>query len=78
MFNLREFYLPANFISIVIGLELAGYFLYQYNKLKAQKMGIDKFLLAFGIFFCLTFTGTRIWYSRMTGNTPYYFSILFI
>ena len=51
LFNLREFYLPANFISIFIGLELAGYFLYQYKKLKVQKMGMDKFLLAFGIFF---------------------------
>jgi len=38
LFDLREFYLPANFISIVIGLELAGYFLYQYNKLKILRL----------------------------------------
>ncbi len=56
-FVLREFYLPVHFISVIIGLELAGYFLYQYHKLKVQKIELDKFLLGFGIFFGVSFIG---------------------
>ncbi len=56
-FEIRDFQLPAIFIAVIIGYQLAGYFFYQYYKFKDEKMDLNKFFLANGLFFVLAMTG---------------------
>ncbi|MFX0072497.1 MAG: hypothetical protein ACFFAO_15540 [Candidatus Hermodarchaeota archaeon] len=57
---LREIYLPALFVTVIIGYQISIYFLYQYNKYKSQNIQLNTILLAFGILFGLTLTGFLI------------------
>ena len=49
--NLREVYLPAMIFSIILDFQLAIYFLYLYYKHRKDKIGLNKFLLAFSNLF---------------------------
>lgn len=58
--NLREFYIPALIISVIIGYQISIYFLYQYNKYKNENIDLNAILLAYGILFGLTLSGFLI------------------
>jgi hypothetical protein len=49
--SLREVYLPAMIFSIILDYQLAIYFLYLYGKHRKEKIGLNKFLLAFSNLF---------------------------
>jgi len=49
--SLREVYLPAMVFSIILGYQLAVYFLYLYRKHRKDKIGLNKFLLTFSSIF---------------------------
>jgi len=49
--SLREVYLPAMIFSIILDYQLAIYFLYLYAKHRKEKIGLNKFLLAFSNLF---------------------------
>jgi len=49
--SLREVYLPAMIFSIILDYQLAIYFLYLYRKHRKDKIGLNKFLLAFSNLF---------------------------
>jgi hypothetical protein len=49
--NLREVYIPAMIFSIILDYQLAIYFLYLFSKHRKDKIGLNKFLLAFAILF---------------------------
>ena len=49
--SLREVYLPAMIFSIILDYQLAIYFLYLYGKHRKDKIGLNKFLLAFSNLF---------------------------
>ena len=49
--NLREVYLPAMIFSIILDYQLAIYFLYLYSKHRKDKIGLNRFLLAFSSLF---------------------------
>ena len=49
--SLREVYLPAMIFSIILDYQLAVYFLYLYGKHRKEKIGLNKFLLAFSNLF---------------------------
>jgi hypothetical protein len=49
--SLREVYLPAMIFSIILDYQLAIYFLYLYRKHRKDKIGLNKFLLAFSKLF---------------------------
>jgi hypothetical protein len=49
--NLREVYLPAMVFSIILDYQLAIYFLYLYSKHRKDKIGLNRFLLAFSNLF---------------------------
>ncbi len=49
--SLREVYLPAMIFSIILDYQLAIYFLYLYVKQRKDKIGLNKFLLAFSNLF---------------------------
>ena len=49
--SLREVYLPAMIFSIILDYQLAIYFLYLYAKHRKDKIGLNKFLLAFSNLF---------------------------
>jgi len=49
--SLREVYLPAMIFSIILGYQLAIYFLYLYGKHRKDKIGLNKFLLIFSNLF---------------------------
>ena len=49
--SLREVYLPAMIFSIILDYQLAIYFLYLYAKHREDKIGLNKFLLAFSNIF---------------------------
>ena len=49
--NLRELYLPAMIFSIILGFQLALYFLYLYYKHRNERIGLNKFLLSFSHLF---------------------------
>ncbi|MHA1350099.1 MAG: hypothetical protein ACTSPZ_04585 [Promethearchaeota archaeon] len=49
--SLREVYLPAMIFSIILDYQLAIYFLYLYRKHRKEKIGLNKFLLAFSNLF---------------------------
>jgi len=49
--NLREVYLPAMVFSIILDYQLAVYFLYLYSKHRKDRIGLNKFLLAFSNLF---------------------------
>jgi len=49
--NLREVYLPAMIFSIILDYQLAIYFLYLYSKHRKDKIGLNRFLLAFSNLF---------------------------
>ncbi len=55
--EMRIFFLPFLFISVVIGYEIFTYFLYQYHKVKDEKLDLNKVLLGYGIIFGLLLTG---------------------
>ena len=55
--EMRIFFLPFLFISVVIGYEIFAYFLYQYYKGKDEKLDLNKVLLGIGIIFGLLLTG---------------------
>ena len=58
--NLRDFYLPLLFISVLLGYQVSFYFLYQFNKVKKEKLELNKNLLAYGAIFGLGLTGYLI------------------
>ncbi|NVM17949.1 MAG: hypothetical protein HWN80_09550 [Candidatus Lokiarchaeota archaeon] len=49
--DFREVYLPAMIFSIILDYQLAIYFLYLYSKHRKDKIGLNKFLLAFSNLF---------------------------
>jgi len=49
--ELSDIYLASIITTIVINLEIANYFLYLYFRHRRQKLGLNKILLAYGIFF---------------------------
>lgn len=51
--NLREVYLPVMIFSIILDYQLAIYFLYLYRKHRQDKIGLNKFLLAFSTIFAI-------------------------
>ena len=56
-YNLRDFFLPPLFISLVLGYQIFIYFLYQYYKAKKEKLEFTEILLAYGLIFGLMLTG---------------------
>ena len=58
--ELREFYIPILFISLIIGYQISIYFLHRYYKVREEKFGFNKVLLAYGLFFATAFTGYLI------------------
>jgi len=58
--ELREFYIPTLFISVIIGYQISFYFLHRYYKVRQEKFGFNKLLLAYGLFFATAFTGYLI------------------
>jgi len=52
----REIHIPAMFISIVLGYQLASYFLYLYFKNRDENLGLNRLLLAFSGFFAFLVT----------------------
>ncbi len=63
---LLEFHLPGIIIAFVFGYQIAIYFLYSYYKVKEEKLGLNKILLAFGLLYGFGLTGVFIrvinWY----------------
>jgi len=55
--NLREFYLPAKFLAIIIGYQISIYFFYQYFKYKNEKLYLNKVLISYSLFFGFGLTG---------------------
>ena len=55
-FLYRELHIPSMLIAVILGYQLAGYFIYKYIKNKRKKLGLNKILLAFGLFFALLHT----------------------
>jgi len=53
-FELREFYGPFTFIAILVAFQTAIYFLYLYNKVKDEKLELNKILLAYGLLFMIS------------------------
>lgn len=58
--NLRDFYLPLLFISVLLGFQVAFYFLYQFNKVRKEKLELNKNLLAYSAIFGIGLTGYLI------------------
>ena len=58
--NLRDFYLPLLFISILMGYQVIIYFIYQYQKIRKEKLELNKTLIAYILTFGLAFTGYSI------------------
>jgi len=51
LFSLRELYLPAMVFSIILDYQIAAYSFYLYRKHRKDKIGLNKFLLAFSSLF---------------------------
>ncbi len=59
-YNVKDFYLPFIIIELIIGYQISVYFLYQYYKVKDEKIGLNKLLLAYGLLFGLGLSGVII------------------
>ena len=71
--SLREVYLPAMIFSIILDYQLAIYFLYLYAKHRKDKIGLNKFLLAFSNLFGI---GATSYLFLVTGSFYIYDSYL--
>ncbi|MFW9987070.1 MAG: hypothetical protein ACFFC3_00240 [Candidatus Odinarchaeota archaeon] len=58
--DLKEFHYPFIFIILIIGYQISIYFFYRYFQIKDEELGINKFLLAFGLLYGFGFTGIVI------------------
>ena len=77
-YNLRDFFIPPLFISLVIGYQIFIYFLYQYYKAKNKKLEFTEILLAYGLIFGLMLTGffirlLNLYYIREINIEIFYF-----
>lgn len=59
-YNVKDFYLPFIIIELIIGYQISVYFLYQYYKVKDEKIVLNKLLLAYGLLFGLGLSGVII------------------
>lgn len=59
-YNVKDFYLPFIIIELIIGYQISVYFLYQYYKVKDEKIGLNKLLLAYGLLYGLGLSGVII------------------
>ncbi|MBD3253913.1 MAG: hypothetical protein GF383_02420 [Candidatus Lokiarchaeota archaeon] len=50
MIIFREFYIPITLITLILGYQVSSYLIWQYFKNKSKAIGLNKFVLAFGIF----------------------------
>lgn len=57
---LRAFHYPFVFIVLLLSFQISVYFFYRYFQIKDEKLGINKFLLAFGLLYFFGFTGIGI------------------
>lgn len=55
-----DFYFPFMILELLIGYQISFYFLYQYYKIKEEKIGLNKILLAFSLLFGLGVSGIVI------------------
>ena len=54
---LREIQIPIIIIGVIVGYQLSFYFLTQYKRYKEERLGLNRILLAYGIFFLLGLNG---------------------
>lgn len=59
-YNTLDFYFPFMILELLIGYQISFYFLYQYYKIKEEKIGLNKILLAFSLLFGLGVSGIVI------------------
>jgi len=59
-YNILDFYFPFMILELLIGYQISFYFLYQYYKIKEEKIGLNKILLAFSLLFGLGLSGIVI------------------
>ncbi|MFX1321313.1 MAG: hypothetical protein ACFFAQ_06690 [Promethearchaeota archaeon] len=57
---MRAFHYPFVFIVLLLSFQISVYFFYRYFQIKDEKLGINKFLLAFGLLYFFGFTGIGI------------------
>ncbi|MFX1575297.1 MAG: hypothetical protein ACFFB0_21385 [Promethearchaeota archaeon] len=55
--ELKAYHYPFIFIILIIAYQISFYFFYRYFRIKKEKLGINKFLLAFGLLYGFGFTG---------------------
>ncbi len=58
--ELKAFHYPFIFIILIIAYQISFYFFYRYFRIKNEELGINKFLLAFGLLYGFGFTGVVI------------------
>ena len=59
-YNTLDFYFPFMILELLIGYQISFYFLYQYYKIKEEKIGLNKILLAFSLLIGLGVSGIVI------------------
>ncbi len=59
-YNTLDFYFPFMILELLIGYQISFYFLYQYYKIKEEKIGLNKILIAFSLLFGLGVSGIVI------------------
>ncbi len=52
----REIHTPIMLIAVIIGYQISSYFIWQYFNNKSKSIGLNKLLLAFGIFIGISVT----------------------
>ncbi len=50
---IREFQIPIIIIGVIVGYQLSIYFFIQYRKYREERLGLNRILLAYGVFFLL-------------------------
>lgn len=59
-YNMLDFYFPFMILELLIGYQISFYFLYQYYKIKEEKIGLNKIFLAFSLLIGLGVSGIVI------------------
>ena len=52
-----DFYLPLLFIVLALTYQMSFYLFYKYYKIRKENLGLNKFLIAFGLLYGFGFTG---------------------
>ena len=57
---MREFHLPLLFIILAIAHQMTFYLFYKFYQIRRENIGLNKFLIAFGLLYGFGFTGVVI------------------